>query len=927
MKNQKNSHIQKLKDDVSFLGSILGKIIKEQEGIWLFELEEEVRLTCIEMNEKNYNELFSRLNKLISNKSNHELELLVRAFTTYFLLVNLAESVHRVRKIREYELNRTKNDSLLDLENQLELSKKDQNNFINFINSIEIIPTLTAHPTEAKRRTLLEKNRRLFTYLLDLDNINITPFEKEIINNKIKAEITSIWQTQDVRTQKIQVIDEVKTGLFYLNNVFYETIGDLYYKFRYSFKNILPENYKINPIIKLGSWIGGDRDGHPFVTPTITKETITLHKKNILLLYKNTINELISILSSSEIRINFSETFKKNIDNDIFKYQLLNIKDNYKKFVKNPNELFRTKLAIIYEKLNQTINNIGLELENSFSYNNSEEFYKDILEIRDEILLNKGESLINSHIDVLLYKIKTFGFYFAKLDIRQHSEIINNAVKELIEKIDLVENWDTLVSSEKEKILIEQIVSKRPLYSNELIYSDSTIDIIGTIKTVVWGLKFIDENIFENFIISMCCNEIDILGLLLLFKEFGLYSYNLKEKRILKLNIIPLFETISDLHNINHVLESIFKNKVYKEALESKNNFQEIMLGYSDSSKDGGILTSTWELYKAQINIKEVCDKYKINFRMFHGRGGSIGRGGGPANEAILAQPVNTVNGRIRITEQGEMISTKYQYKEVAIRTLEQIINAVFISSYKKLRKKHRNEDKWHKVMEEINKVNFENYKNFISKPDFIKNFQTFTPIDLISNLDIGSRPSKRKNTQSLKDLRAIPWVFSWMQTRLVLTGWFGVGHAINSFIQNNGKDSIKTLKEMYKSWLFFSTFIKNVENALGKSNIGIAKMYESLFKDNTHTEFINEIISEFELTKKIILTITEEESILEHQKTLQESIKLRNPYIDPINFIQLMLLKKYRNLQDENNPEKDELLMILRETVNGISAGMKNTG
>lgn len=375
MKIINSPNIQKLKEDIKFLGTLLGEVINEQEGKWLFELEEEVRLTSIDMNEKNYDELFKKLNELISGKSNHELELLVRAFTTYFLLVNLAESVHRARRIREYELNRSKSDSLIDLGNKLNVKKEDIDTFTKFISSVEIVPTLTAHPTEAKRRTLLEKNRRLFTLLLQLDDKNITPFEKSVILSKIKSEITSIWQTQDVRSKKIQVMDEVKTGLFYLDYVFYETIGDLHNKFKYAFQNILPDDFELPPILMLGSWIGGDRDGHPFVTPNITKETIILHKKHILELYKNNINELISILSSSEVRTNFSTSFKESIEKDIFSYESFTIKDAGIKFIKNPVELFRTKLSIISEKLLQTIDNTGNENQEGFFYKNADEFY------------------------------------------------------------------------------------------------------------------------------------------------------------------------------------------------------------------------------------------------------------------------------------------------------------------------------------------------------------------------------------------------------------------------------------------------------------------------------------------------------------------------------------------------------------------------
>ncbi len=480
---------------------------------------------------------------------------------------------------------------------------------------------------------------------------------------------------------------------------------------------------------------------------------------------------------------------------------------------------------------------------------------------------------------------------------------------------------------EKAEILNNEINLIRPIYSPEYQYSDVTEELISTIKTMRWGLDNSDENIFENFVISMCQSEIDILGLLLLFKEFGLYPQIENQQRVLKVNIVPLFENIADLRNIEPVLNKLFGTSYYLEAIKSRGNFQEIMLGYSDSSKDGGILSSNWELYKAQEMIKEICDKNGINFRIFHGRGGSIGRGGGSSGEAIMAQPSGTVNSKIRITEQGEMISTKYGFKELSVRTFEQVTNAVLLSSYcsKSFCMPSVDERNWKPIMEQMSQLSNKFYNDFISHPNFIKNYQNFTPIDLISSLQIGSRPVSRKDTKSIKDLRAIPWVFSWMQTRLLLPGWFGVGSAINAYIKSD-KKGIENLQNMYQKWTFFSTFIKNVENALGKSNIGVAKAYKILFPKNDGEVFVQSIISEYELTKAMVLQITGEVELLDHQIKLQESIKLRNPYIDPINFIQIILLKTYRSLP-ENSPEREDILLTLRETVNGIAAGMKNTG
>lgn len=926
-----NSSDKQLKDDVKFLGLLLGEVIKEQEGVWLFELEEQVRKISISTRNEKTKSLYDQLTKILDGKSYHELELLVRSFTTYFHLVNIAEHVHRARRIREYnfpEYESRSKGSLRDLKKSLRIDKKESSSFLRFLSETEIVPTFTAHPTEAKRRTTLEKHQRLFDLLLKRETQIKTPFELQIIDTKIKSEIISIWQTDDVRMKKVEVMDEVKTGLFYLNNVIIKSVGEFYQKFRYDFSDVFSDNTEIPAFIKIGSWIGGDRDGHPFVTPQITKETIILHKRHILNQYFQEITKLISLLSSSELRVTFDENFKQHVQQELENYENL-ANESSKKFIFNPLELFRIKLSLIGEKLLRTYSAVGSENPSGFLYQNVTGLLEDLRLIKSILMTQKNQTLISAYLDPFIFKVKTFGFYFAKLDIRQSSEIIQSTLGEILESSGIISGkWPDFSSQKKKKIILSELESDRPIYNPEKKYSASTSDLIGTVKIIRWGLDHVDENIFENFVISMCETEADILALLLLIKEFGLYNPDESGNRKLKINIVPLFETIHDLNNIKRVLNDLFEVRYYKNAIASRNNFQEVMLGYSDSSKDGGTFSSTWELYKAQETIKLICEKYGVQFRMFHGRGGSIGRGGGSSNEAIMAQPVGTINGKIRITEQGEMISTKYGFKEIATRTFEQVVHAVVLSSYA-VNKKHLENSaskKWYSVMEKLNASSMKAYQTFISKSGFIKNYLIFTPIDLISNLQIGSRPAKRKNTQSIKDLRAIPWVFSWMQTRLLLPGWFGVGTSLNAYLKSN-KSGLSELQDMYQHWTFFSAFIKNVENALGKSNMEVAQAYQTLFsKKKEGAEFVNEIVEEFELTKKIILQITGEQNLLDHQNKLQKSIQLRNPYIDPMNFIQIMLLKKFRSLP-EGSEERDKVLLILRETVNGIAAGMKNTG
>lgn len=922
---------QQLKKNVRFLGHLLGDVIKEQSGDWLFELEEKIRKTSIALREKDSDHLVEKLKGSLNGLSHDKLELLVRCFTSYFHLVNLAEHVHRARRIRDYDLGKNSKESrgsLRDMRNIMKLAPKDKKEFISFLNRLEIIPTFTAHPTEAKRNTMLIKYQRLFDLLTMKDRMILTPIEEEDIDNKIKAEITSIWQTDDVRMMKVDVMDEVNTIFYYLDKVLYHAIPNFYQKFIGTFRDLLPDTDDIPPFIKLYSWVGGDRDGHPFVTSEVTKNTIILHRKHILNLYHLDVKALIPIISNSEHRSKFSKEFRKNIETELKKYD--NVEGcSVKKLIKNPSELIRIKLSLIAEKIRLAFNDLYTEDTEGFVYTNSKEFYQDLSLIKKELLLNNSQALVSSYIDPLLFKIKTFGFHYAKLDIRQNSDVINLAIGELLEAAKVIEKpWDQLTLEEKYTALGNEIKLIRPVYSPEYQYSEATAEFIATLKTIRWGMDNVDENIFENFVISMCQSEVDILALLLMFKEFGLYPQCENQQRMLKLNIVPLFENIQDLRNIEPVLNRLFGTDYYFEAIKSRGTFQEIMLGYSDSSKDGGIMTSNWELYKAQKTIKTICEKFKIDFRIFHGRGGSIGRGGGSSGEAIMAQPIGTVNGKIRITEQGEMISTKYGFKEIALRTLEQVTNAVSLSSYCSktfCMTPPEGEDKWAPVMEQLSQTSNSCYKDFISHEKFIPNYQNFTPLDLIRSLQIGSRPVSRKNTKSIKDLRAIPWVFSWMQTRLLLPGWFGVGSSLYQYVKGSPQ-SLDMLKQMYTNWTFFSTFIKNVENALGKSNIKIAQAYKELFPNGEGDAFVEKIISEFELTKLMILKITGEQELLDHQKKLQESIQLRNPYIDPINFIQIILLKAYRSM-NENSADRDEILLVLRETVNGIAAGMKNTG
>lgn len=716
--------------------------------------------------------------------------------------------------------------------------------------------------------------------------------------------------------------------MFYLNEVLYPAIGDLYEKFRYTFNDWLGENTPVPPVVKPGSWIGGDRDGHPFVTAAVTRETLVLQRKAILEHYVSELTDLISKFSISHLRKPYESAYCDRVAREIQTYSQ-DFPGVIAGQVRSPHEWFRTHLVLIRERIILTRDQSGQDTPLRHSYQTATALIDDLTIIRNELIQQNVRHLVTDAIDPFIYKIKVFGFHFSSLDIRQNSEVIRKGVSELLRQSGAEPTWSSLTLGERVAVLEREIGSPRPLFSPEFKFSDTTSELISTVRTIRWAKAVISPDCVENFIISMCEDESDVLALLLLFKEFGLFPLTGSGRRQLMVNIVPLFETISDLKALPSILDRLFSAKSYREAIRDRGHFQEIMLGYSDSSKDGGILASNWQLYNAQLNIRTVCDQHGVTFRLFHGRGGSIGRGGGYSSEAILAQPSGTVNGRIRITEQGEMISQKYGFREIALRTLEQVINSVIKSSFYPpgTPVPPPPAPDWIRHMDRISDLSMEAYQDLINGTDFMKVYQVYTPIDLISTLQIGSRPTRRKAGTSLKDLRAIPWVFSWMQTRLLIPGFYGVGTGLSRWINENPETGLPFLQKLYREWNYFSTFIKNIENALGKSNTRLAMEYLDLFPDKKQGEqFLSGLLNEFNLTREMILMITGENRILDHQSTLQRSIHRRNPYIDPMNRIQIRLLKQLRTLQ-EDDPERAQILFVLRETVNGIAAGMKNTG
>ncbi|MHB8578662.1 MAG: phosphoenolpyruvate carboxylase [Ignavibacteriaceae bacterium] len=908
-----------LKRDVRELGVILGKILIEQEDVVIYETVEKLRALT-----KKLRTSYSRITRekivaLINRLDSDKAYKVVRAFSIYFILVNAADEVHRIRRQRSNILESiiNENGSIAEAFEELKNEKYSEKMVVEILNSIEIIPVFTAHPTEATRQTTLRKILKISKLLLKRELTILTLEEINEIKRELQTEITLLWQSNEIRFHKVTVKDEIQRGMFFFKEVLYDIIPSFYLSINSKLKTILNIDFRSPSIIKFGSWMGGDRDGHPFITVEITKETLLNSKRQIINLYQNDLDSLYTSLSSSLNISTASKSLEQSINSDISRFDN-NFSDN---ILRDPSEIYRAKIFQISYKLGKTVNS------EEFGYKKSSEFVEDLETIYESLSKNKGKIIADTVVLPLIYKVNTYGFRMVALDIRQNALLIKEAVSELLSYSEVVENYSLLLEDQKVNLLTIEILSSRPLKNNFSDLSNSTRQIIEELSVINWGKINIAPNACNDYIISNCSSVSDVLNVLLLAKEAGLIK--LKNHKIIQsdFDILPLFETIEDLRKSDSVMKKLFSNKAYMQHLILRENTQKIMIGYSDSNKDGGIVTSNYELYKAQINLKKLCDIARIELTLFHGRGGSISRGGGPVNQSILAQPYGTIEGKIKITEQGEMISSKYLLPQIAGKSLELMASAIITATARTKFKSGVDKFELYKyIFEDISQNAFEHYRLLVNHPNFFSYFRSATPIDIIEQIEIGSRPSSRKNSKDIRLLRAIPWVFSWTQNRQTISGWYGFGTAIHNSINGN-KTDWGSMRKMYEEWEFFKTLVDNIEMVLLKTDMIIGREYLTLCKNQKIANQIFRLINnEYNLSCSAVLKITGEKNLLDADKSLQRSILLRNPYIDPISFIQVKFVKQFRK-KDLSKGQRENLLMLLRSTVNGIASGVRNTG
>lgn len=919
----------RLSADVRLLGAIVGDVLREQAGQQLFDIVESLRRDCIALRAGYSQQLNDKLIALTFDLDTDTTYDVLRAFNLFFQVVNIAEENHRIRLLREREISAYPEpipESSAEVVRGLYASGVSREDMQSLLDSLKIELVFTAHPTESRRRTTMIHLRTISALVESLDREGLTPTERDEALVKIRETLTSLWQTDSVRQTRPTPLDEVYNNLYFFQEGLFDVTSIAHRRLTDALSRYYGEgNLKARSLVRFGSWMGGDRDGNPNVTPRITVRTARLQKGVVIQYYIGQIERLRRHLSVSSNCVGVSQELCSSLSRDEESFPDL----APRVYERNENEPYRRKLAFMSERLQNTLQTMeaGQLPVTDTCYTSANGLLNDVKLVRASLLQNSGERLANGEVLDLQRKIEIFGFHLAKIDVRQHSKRHHEAIAEILASTGVHKSYTELSNDERAGLLTKLLCDPRPLVGRSHAFSDDTeetlqvFDAIGTVQREI-GIEACD-----TYIISFTQSAADVLEVQLLAREAGLLS---PLKGASSLQIVPLFESIDDLRNCGSIMDSLFRNRAYQGNVQAWNGCQEIMIGYSDSNKDGGFFTSNWELYKAQKGLAATCDAHNVHLRLFHGRGGAIGRGGGPTHRAILGQPEGTLRGDIKLTEQGEVIFARYGNPPIALRYLNQVMSAVIQASMTARDSVDNDaaEPDWHRAASSISQVSYQAYRDFVyDTPEFAEYLRAATPIAEISELPIASRPARRQSGFDIENLRAIPWVFSWMQSRHTLPGWYGLGSAFEDFAGTDS-DRLQTLKEMYKRWPFFQSTIDNAQMILAKADIHVAGLYAGLVQDRQVFERIwPRLKAEYDLTVRWILEITSSQSLLDNQPRLQRSIQLRNPYVDPMSYIQVALLRKLRAQGTDDESARSQLISSMFLSINGIAAGLQNTG
>ena len=883
-----------LRDDVNLLGRLVGEVLVEQGGNELFERVEAVRAAAIGRREQgNGDELELELAGLAPTQASE----LVRAFSAYFQVVNLAERVHRIRRRRDYERqsNEPQPGGLeYSLRKMLE-EGCDTDQVRELLEGLRIEPVFTAHPTESTRRTLLEKQQRLARALVERLDPGLTPRENRVRVELMRNEITSAWQTEEYPEARMTVANEREHVLFYLTDVLYRVLPVFYERLGEALARVGMEMEKevLPAVVRFGSWVGGDMDGNPNVTAATLRETLQDHRRRIIDLYQRDLEGLYRQLSQSQGRVEFDTAVLERVDR--YAREFPNTEEGIP--ARHAGMPYRRLLAHVRGRLS------ALEAGAAGAYAAPEELLEDLGLVRSSLRRHRGRNAGLFALERFIRKVGAFGFHLATLDVRQGAQVHRSAIGQLLAD----GAWGTRSAAERAAIL-------RGGPEPKASPADLSVPVLDVFRAIREGRERHGPRAIGPYIISMACGADDVLGLLWLARQAGL----VEDGRV-PLDVAPLFETVEDLHNAATVMQALFDDAAYRDHLATRGDCQIIMVGYSDSNKDGGLAAARWALYQAQQRLAETCRRAGVGLTIFHGRGGSVSRGGGKMHRAVLASPAGTVQDRLRVTEQGEMINAKYGLRGIALRTLEQTAGAVLRASAAEQAGTNRPEDA-DAVMAVLATESRRAFRALVyDSPDFVDYFRSATPIDVIERMKIGSRPAARHGKAGIEDLRAIPWVFSWTQSRQIISGWYGLGTGLAAAADAHGE---ALLARLAREWRFFDALLDDAEMVLAKTDMPIAARYAALAGPGLAHHFAA-IREEYRLTVEWILRLRGHMQLLDGDPTLQRSIRLRNPYVDPMSLIQVELLQRWR----KQGRAEGELLDALFATVNGIAQGLQNTG
>lgn len=920
----KNQPSSLLRRDVRFLGNILGDVLVHQGGNELLEIVEKIREMSKTLRTQFDREVYNEIKETIKSFDPDIRHQVIRAFAIYFQLVNIAEQNHRIRRKKDYERSAGESIQPGSIESAVkELKERNLavDDVLEIMGRISLELVITAHPTEATRRAVLDIHRRISDDVMELDNPMLTVREREQLRDRLLAEVLTLWQTDELRDRKPTVLDEVSNGLYYFDETLFDVLPNVYAEVERCLEKYYPgENWHVPNFLRFGSWIGGDRDGNPSVKANVTWQTLLMHREVALAKYEEALRTMASHMTFSKNIVSVTDELLQSIEKDRSLVQL-----KKEEPWRNEKEPYRVKLTYMLEKIHNTGSRNS---EEEGKYSSPKEFIQD-LEIIERSLRNHYADFVADHYLLkLIRQVELFGFHMAKLDIRQHSREHESAMTEVLARMGIVSNYSELDEAAKVELLTGVLNDPRLITSPYMDYSESTQECLDVFKTVKEAQLLFGQDCISSYLISMTESASDLLEVMVFSKEVGLYRREKDGKVLCTLQPVPLFETVDDLHAAPEIMRTLFEIPAYRASLDDLNPLQEIMLGYSDSNKDGGVLTANWELRSALENITEMANQFDIKLKFFHGRGGALGRGGMPLYRSVMAQPPQTLGAGVKITEQGEVLSQRYSVKGIAYRSLEQATSALIkVGMYAKLSQNEACASEWEEIMEQISQASLNKYQDLVFRDkDFLTFFRESTPLKEIGELNIGSRPSKRSNSDRFEDLRAIPWVFAWTQCRYLFPAWYASGTGLQSFY-NDKPENLATLREMYQKWPFFRTTIDNLQMALAKADLNIAKEYGRMVKDPSIAERIYELIrEEYELTSKILLLITGQQEIMDNDPNLQESIRLRNPYVDPLSYMQVELLTELRAIREKQEDDPTLLREVLL-TINGIAAGMRNTG